>query len=151
MPRPISTVWEHFLVLCETNGKKHVTCSYCSGQYKHAMANKLKEHLWKCKKCPNDVKNVYKQNNVPAILHSSPEATVSPRSSTSSAMAPSPSSSAMDPSAVTALPSSFRFTSVASRNTTFTTQPVSHNDINTALARSIYASGQPMSLLESEL
>lgn len=159
MPRPISDVWEHFLVLCESDGKKHVTCSYCSMQYKHAMANKLKQHLLKCNKCPNDVKNLYKQNNIPTILHSSPEETVSPPTFTSttiapssSAMAPSPSPSwsAMEPLPVTPLPSSSKFNSDASHNTTFMTQTVCHNDINTALARAIYASGQPMSLLESD-
>jgi hypothetical protein len=59
MPRSASAVWDNFLTLCESGGKKHVTCSYCNAQYKHATANKLREHLFKCKKCPNNVKNKF--------------------------------------------------------------------------------------------
>lgn len=104
MPRHLSDVWEHYLVLSEADGKKHVTCSYCSSEYKYAMANKLKRHLLKCDKCPNDVKNVYKHNTVPTTVYYSQEATGSPPTSSNMAWSSSTiahTSSTMSPLAVT--------------------------------------------------
>lgn len=56
MPRPSDSVWEHFPTVKESDGIKHVKCKYCLAAYTRGNATKLKQHLNKCKMCPNNIK-----------------------------------------------------------------------------------------------
>lgn len=149
MPRSSGSVWEHFLILSDSGGKKHVTCIYCNVQYKSAQATRLKEHVLKCNKCPIQVKKTYRPEKSNKRANIAPTLTLSPpsRSSTSTTtdlLSASTSNATTTYAAEnTSMPSDLEFS-------TREVLSVSHRDIDTVVARAIYASGVPLSLLESE-
>ncbi|KAL0901935.1 hypothetical protein ABMA27_007080 [Loxostege sticticalis] len=123
-------------------------------EYKFGQANRLKEHLVKCKNCPNDVKQLYKSEN--KRLKERVNGTSTPASSARTTVSPSnlipiPVSTTPTPITPIVLPTN---SSNNSELSFIESLPISstntHEEADTALARAIYASGVPLSLLESE-
>lgn len=139
MPRAPGNIWDHFLIISDNDRKKHVLCNYCNLQYKHAMSNRLKQHLVKCKKCPSDVKKTvisddyFNRASTSNLLNSTGSRTsnmlMANRTPTTAMTIPESETSLQD---------------APSRGAD------NHENIDTALARAIYASGAPLTLLESE-
>ncbi|CAH0400141.1 unnamed protein product [Chilo suppressalis] len=142
MPRRFDSVWEHFLVVSERDRKKHVTCNYCDQEYKFAQSNRLKEHLMKCQQCPREVRVLYNSGKRNKLAFSTPLLSPSTSQSTctteSALLTPSTSTTVMVPDSPLLL------------DNNNSSSQYSHEDVDTLLARAIYASGVPLSLLQSE-
>ncbi|CAG4982713.1 unnamed protein product [Colias eurytheme] len=145
MPRYIGAVWDYFLMLSESDNKKYVSCNYCNVQYKFAQATRLKEHLLKCKKCPIEVKKKFRPEKSDNRANITEIPVLSPASSSRSSACTSTASSS---SATTLLQNTSTSSDLQSSSRDVISY--SHADVDTVVARAIYASGVPLSLLECE-
>ncbi|KAL0851553.1 hypothetical protein ABMA28_007341 [Loxostege sticticalis] len=128
-------------------------------EYKFGQANRLKEHLVKCNNCPNDVKQLYKSENKrlkERVNVTSTPASPAPTSVSPSNLTPIPTITTPTPITPIVLPTHSTTTN-SSNNSEFSfieslpnSSTNTHEVADTALARAIYASGVPLSLLESE-
>lgn len=51
--KPKDKVWQLF----RSSEDKSVACKFCQAKYKFANVNKMKNHIKKCDKCPEEAKN----------------------------------------------------------------------------------------------
>lgn len=149
MPRPRDDIWDYFTVIGENQGKKTVTCIYCNQQYTNATTTRMKNHIMKCSKCPEDLRKRMRKDERLTIL---------PSTSRSELCVPSTSSTPD----LLASDNSSQFTSLlqsqnVSEERSLSIEPETdrqiggiQKEIDEALCRAIYASGVPLSLLDSE-
>lgn len=59
MGRNKDPVWKHYHGPTEQPGNKSVYCDYCNKCFKFSNVNKMKDHLKKCKTCPDTIKKQF--------------------------------------------------------------------------------------------
>lgn len=70
MPRPRDDIWDCFTVIDENQGKKTVTCIYCNQEYTNATTTRMKNHIAKCSKCPENLRKKVRKVETLTILPS---------------------------------------------------------------------------------
>lgn len=131
--RPRAEVWEHFDSR-QVQGKREAICKYCGTVYKNALATRLREHINRCKCCPQSVKRM------------ASEASQGPSKKRSTASMTFPSSS-------TSVSTVASTSTDDTPNINFTVDlapALTDSEVDEAIARAVYSSAVPLSMLESQ-
>lgn len=147
MPRQLEKIWEHFELL-NSDGKKTARCNFCRKHFA-LNATRLKNHVMKtCKQCPDDIKTALQHKPTEIVQLSSPVPSTS-----STSMQHSSSAIFVPPSHLTAEDSSIcnSFPDVLNRELPNCISPDKKEELDLNFARAIYATGTPLSILESSL
>jgi hypothetical protein len=151
MVRPSSLIWKHFRIE-KSSGKRIAHCKYCTIKYAFPNATRMRKHILCCQKCPIDIKQLFSSVADDNPVPDEPQA-VAPRSCTRSPTQTSGSSSFTTASCShdneTRQKCQMKQTSTI---TSFVDTITSKNkeDIDSVLARAIYASGTPLSITENK-
>lgn len=135
--RKPAAVRKVFLPATSTGKIKKMACKFC----KTAVADngrRMTDHIQACKKCPAEVKLKYSDQ------HPARESPAAIAASTSSSATDKPTTTTTDKSLSLPTGKMGRLESFADRIT-----PAEQSEIDTALARAVFASGAPLSMTEN--
>ncbi|XP_038223300.1 uncharacterized protein LOC119840673 [Zerene cesonia] len=151
--RPLSDVWQYFKINHESGYKRHTSCMFCGKEYRHSNATRLLKHIVECEKCPKPIKNNYLAGD----SHSSSD------DSEGESMPSEASSNEAEYSLEQTLIKKDDTAAVCDNENASTSSFIGNNhivvevnvenvddDIDATLARAIFTSGVPFSLLDSK-
>lgn len=156
-------VWKNYRI----GSDKSVICTFCENKYKVANVNKMHNHLLKCYKCPEVIKNeLRKQNNQTTERISNTTDTSTPlysENSQSEHLLIQPSTSLIQPDLCVIQPSTSAFqpylsltqsspaASAAAQTSCQSLEEESVKRLTKKFARAVFVSGSPLSLVEHPL
>ncbi|XP_045495822.1 uncharacterized protein LOC123694430 [Colias croceus] len=151
--RPLSDVWQYFKINHESGYKRHTSCMFCGKEYRHSNATRLLKHIVECEKCPKPIKNNYLAGDSQSSSDDSEDESMSSEGSSNEAdysLSQVVINNDNNATCDNEIASTSSF--ICNKNHIVVEVNVENvdDDIDATLARAIFASGVPFTLLDSK-